>query len=54
MLWTEKYRPVSFTEILGQEPAVQHLSSFAVSGTLPHLILAGPHGTGPCITRAGN
>jgi replication factor C small subunit len=57
MLWTEKYRPVSFTEILGQEPVVQHLSSFAVSRTLPHLILTGPHGTGKstaveCLARA--
>ena len=46
MLWTEKYRPCSFSEILGQEPVVQHLSSFAASGTLPHLLLSGPHGTG--------
>jgi replication factor C small subunit len=57
MLWTEKYRPLSFTEILGQEPAVQRLSSFAASGTLPHLILTGPHGTGKstaveCLARA--
>jgi replication factor C small subunit len=46
VLWTEKYRPSAFTEILGQEPVVRHLSSFAASGTLPHLILTGPHGTG--------
>ncbi len=57
MLWIEKYRPSAFTEILGQEPVIQHLSSFAQSGTLPHLILAGPHGTGKssaieCFARA--
>jgi replication factor C small subunit len=57
MLWTEKYRPCSFSEILGQEPVVHHLSSFATSGTLPHLILTGPHGTGKstavgCLARA--
>jgi replication factor C small subunit len=46
MLWTEKYRPADFTGILGQEPVIQYLSSFAASGTLPHLILTGPHGTG--------
>ncbi len=46
MLWIEKYRPDAFTEILGQDPVVQHLSKFAASGTLPHLILTGPHGTG--------
>ena len=57
MLWTEKYRPVTFPEILGQEQVVQHLSSFAASGTLPHLIMTGPHGTGKsaavgCLARA--
>lgn len=57
MLWTEKYRPCTFLEILGQEPVVQHLSSFATSGTLPHLILTGPHGTGKstavrCLAKA--
>jgi replication factor C small subunit len=57
MLWTEKYRPYTFSEILGQEPVVQHLSKFATSGTLPHLILTGPHGTGKssavgCLARA--
>ena len=46
MLWTEKYRPYTFSDILGQEPVIQHMSSFATSGTLPHLILTGPHGTG--------
>jgi replication factor C small subunit len=57
VLWTEKYRPSAFEEILGQEPVVRHLSSFASSRTLPHLILTGPHGTGKstavqCLSRA--
>lgn len=57
MLWTEKYRPADFRGILGQEPVIQHLSSFAKSKTLPHLILTGPHGTGKstavsCLARA--
>lgn len=46
MLWIEKYRPVRFEEILGQQHAVSHLVSFAETATLPHLLLAGPHGTG--------
>jgi replication factor C small subunit len=46
MLWIEKYRPGTLDRIAGQEPAVRHLASFARSGTLPHLILTGPHGTG--------
>jgi replication factor C small subunit len=46
MLWIEKYRPVTLDMIAGQGPAVHQLSSFARSGTVPHLILNGPHGTG--------
>lgn len=46
MLWIEKYRPASFGEILGQEPVIQRLFSFAKSGSVPHLIFSGPHGTG--------
>jgi len=57
MLWTEKYHPCTLSEILGQDPVIRYLSSFAESGTLPHLILTGPHGTGKsaavgCIARA--
>lgn len=46
MLWIEQYRPKEFSEILGQDPSIGLLSSFAENKTLPHLILTGPHGTG--------
>jgi replication factor C small subunit len=46
MLWIERYRPEKLIDILGQDPVVRHLSSFAASKTVPHLILTGPHGTG--------
>ncbi len=49
MLWIEKYRPKEFGEILGQEPSIRLLSSFAKDHTLPHLILTGPHGTGKSV-----
>lgn len=49
MPWIEKYRPVSFGEIVGQERVVQHLQSFATSGSLPHLLISGPHGTGKSV-----
>lgn len=57
MLWIEKYRPCELSDILGQEPVVQCLSSFSSSGTVPHLILTGPHGTGKsaaveCLAKA--
>ena len=46
MLWTEKYRPARFADILGQEQVTGLLHSFAASGSVPHLVLSGPHGTG--------
>jgi replication factor C small subunit len=49
MLWIEQYRPKEFGEILGQEPSIRLLSSFAKNRTLPHLILTGPHGTGKSV-----
>lgn len=49
MLWTEKYRPAALEEIIGQEPVIGRLISFAGSGTVPHLMLTGPHGTGKSV-----
>ncbi|MEI8331080.1 MAG: AAA family ATPase [Methanomicrobiales archaeon] len=49
MLWIERYRPKEFREILGQDPSVGLLSSFAENKTLPHLILTGAHGTGKSV-----
>ena len=49
MLWIEKYHPEKLTDILGQDPVIQHLSSFAASKSVPHLILTGPHGTGKSV-----
>jgi replication factor C small subunit len=46
MLWTERYRPERLDDIVGQDRVVELLSSCAASGTIPHLMLAGPHGTG--------
>jgi len=57
MLWIEKYRPRTFNEIIGQEKVVERLSQAAASRAVPHLILAGPPGTGKsvsveCLARA--
>jgi replication factor C small subunit len=49
MFWIEKYRPGDLTGIVGQDPVVRHLASFAQSRTCPHLILSGPHGTGKSV-----
>jgi replication factor C small subunit len=46
MLWIEKYRPQNCEDLIGQDPVAGHIGSFAASGSIPHLLLAGPHGTG--------
>jgi replication factor C small subunit len=45
-LWVEKYRPKTFDEIIGQKHVVERLRSYVESGNLPHLLFAGPAGTG--------
>src|SRR5216117_3436284 len=39
-LWVEKYRPKSLEEV------VERLQAYAKTGNLPHLLFAGPAGTG--------
>jgi replication factor C small subunit len=45
-VWVEKYRPHSLSEMLGQEGVVPLLAAYAAKKTLPHLMFAGPPGTG--------
>ncbi len=45
-LWVEKYRPKSLGEVVGQEEIVERLQAYAKTGNLPHLLFAGPAGTG--------
>jgi replication factor C small subunit len=45
-IWTEKYRPAKLEEIVDQEHVVSRLKSFVKKKTIPHMIFAGPPGTG--------
>ncbi len=45
-LWVEKHRPQSVTEIRGQPAVVQRLTIYAEKKEFPHLLFAGPPGTG--------
>ena len=45
-LWIEKYRPSKLEEVVGQEGIVDSLKAYAGSGSIPHLLFAGPAGTG--------
>jgi replication factor C small subunit len=45
-VWTEKYRPKIFEEIMGQEEIIKRVKNLTNSLNIPHLLLAGPAGTG--------
>ncbi len=46
LLWTEKYRPRHFSDLIGQEEIVRRVQGFVSQGNMPHLLFAGPPGTG--------
>ena len=45
-IWTEKYRPSKFYEVVGQEEVIKRIESLTNSLNIPHLLFAGPAGTG--------
>lgn len=45
-MWVEKHRPKSVGDIRGQAAVVNRLEVYAESGTFPHMLFAGPPGTG--------
>ncbi len=45
-IWTEKYRPTEFLEVVGQDNIVKRVESLTNSLNIPHLLFAGPAGTG--------
>jgi replication factor C small subunit len=44
--WVELYRPRTLTDIIGQPNIINNLKAYSQSGNMPHLIFAGPAGTG--------
>ena len=54
--WTEKYRPKKLSEMVGQEAIVDRLEAYVKARSMPHLLFAGPAGSGKttatlCIAR---
>lgn len=45
-IWVEKYRPQTLKDVVGHTQIVERLQSYAKTGNLPHLLFAGPPGTG--------
>lgn len=45
-IWTEKYRPSTFSELVGQDNTVKRVEALTNSMNIPHMLFAGPAGTG--------
>ncbi len=45
-IWTEKYRPKTLSEVVGQKHVTERLESYVRSNSMPHLLFTGPAGTG--------
>ncbi len=45
-IWTEKYRPLKFSEVKGQKHIVEKLEAFVKEQNMPHVLFAGPAGIG--------
>ncbi len=45
-IWTEKYRPSIFADLVGQEEIIKRVEALTNSLNIPHLLFAGPAGTG--------
>jgi len=45
-IWTEKYRPKKFNELVGQEDIIKKVQNLTKAMNIPHLLFAGPAGTG--------
>ncbi len=45
-VWTEKYRPDTLDDVVGQDKTVERLKAFVEEDSIPHIMFAGPAGTG--------
>ena len=45
-IWTEKYRPSKFEEVVGQQEIIKRVSSMVQSLNITHFLFAGPAGIG--------
>jgi replication factor C small subunit len=45
-VWIEKYRPNKLSQVIGQDEIVSRLKAYVKATSMPHLLFAGPAGTG--------
>lgn len=46
MIWTEKYRPSKFSDVIGQTIIIERVKAFVHNKNMPNLLFAGPAGVG--------
>lgn len=49
-IWSEKYRPKKLSEIINQKHVIERAKAFVKEKNIPHLLFAGPAGTGKTTT----
>ncbi|MFB6133484.1 MAG: replication factor C small subunit [Halanaeroarchaeum sp.] len=49
-IWVEKYRPETLSDVVGHEDIIDRIESYVARDDLPHLLFAGPAGTGKTAT----
>ncbi|MFB6086322.1 MAG: replication factor C small subunit [Halodesulfurarchaeum sp.] len=49
-IWVEKYRPERLDDVVGHEAIISRVKSYVERDDLPHLLFAGPAGTGKTAT----
>src|SRR3989344_6021247 len=45
-IWTEKFRPAKFEEVVGQKDIVRKVKALVETKNIPHLLFSGPAGVG--------
>lgn len=45
-IWTEKYRPSTYEDVVGQDEIVKRVQNLSASLNIPHMMFAGPAGIG--------
>ncbi|MEF8880235.1 MAG: replication factor C small subunit, partial [Candidatus Nanohaloarchaea archaeon] len=45
-IWTEKHRPDTLDEVVGQDEITDRLKAFVKEESIPHMLFSGPPGTG--------
>ncbi|MEK6909573.1 MAG: replication factor C small subunit [Candidatus Aenigmatarchaeota archaeon] len=49
-IWAERYRPAKLSDVINQKHAIERIKAFVKDKNIPHMLFAGPAGTGKTTT----